>query len=138
LAPFKVPRRIIILNEIPKGPTGKFQRIGLGKKLGLEVSEDLPETVEFVPPQTPVEDALAELWCEVLGLEKVSVNQGFLYLGGDSMLATQLISRIQQWMEIEISFLDFFDASTIGEQAKIIEKLLLAIIDNQDQDQENE
>jgi len=134
LAPFKVPRRIIILDEIPKGPTGKFQRIGLAEKLGFKTSEDVTVELEFEPPETPVENALAEIWCEVLNLKEVSVNQMFLNLGGDSMLAAQIVSRIQLWMEIELSILDFFDAPTISEQAIIIEEKLLAIIDKQDKE----
>jgi hypothetical protein len=55
-------------------------------------------------------------------------------VGGDSILATQLISRIQQWMETEIRLIDFFDAPTIAEQAVIIEKLIIEIIENQESD----
>ena len=134
LAHFKVPRQIIILEEIPKGPTGKLQRIGLAEKLGLDKPANQPAQKEFIPPRTPVEKVLAELWCEVLGLTEVSVNQEFLNLGGDSMLATQLLSRIQGWLEIEISLLDFFDAPTIAEQAGIAEKMLLEIIEGSKED----
>jgi acyl-CoA synthetase (AMP-forming)/AMP-acid ligase II/acyl carrier protein len=134
LAHFKVPRRIIILEEIPKGPTGKLQRIGLAEKLGLDKPEIHPEQRDFIPPRTAVEEVLAELWCDILGLTEVSVNHEFLNLGGDSMLATQLLSRIQGWLEIEISLLDFFDAPTIAEQAGIAEKMLLEIIESPEED----
>jgi amino acid adenylation domain-containing protein len=63
LADFKVPRKIIILDEIPKGPTGKLQRIGLADKLGLTASE--PATADFVAPTTPIEKKLAEIWSQV-------------------------------------------------------------------------
>jgi acyl-CoA synthetase (AMP-forming)/AMP-acid ligase II/acyl carrier protein len=131
LAQFKIPRRIVFLDEIPKGPTGKLQRIGLAKKLGFDETAKIPKTKEFVAPRTSVESILAELWCEVLGIDEVSVAQGFLELGGDSMMASQLISRIQQWLEIELTLVDFFDAPTIAEQALIANNMLLNIIVNQ-------
>ena len=65
------------------------------------------------------------MWCEVLGLPSVSVQHRFLDLGGDSILATQLVARLRQTLDIELTLLDFFDAPTIAEQAVIIEKLLL-------------
>ena len=127
LAPFKVPRRIVIVDEIPKGPTGKIQRIGMAERLGLTAEPVVPAPVPgtFVPPGTEVEKLLAEMWCEVLGLPRVSVRQRFLDLGGDSILATQLVARLCQRFSINLSLLDFFDAPTVTEQAVIIEGLLL-------------
>jgi acyl-CoA synthetase (AMP-forming)/AMP-acid ligase II/acyl carrier protein len=126
LAEFKVPRRILILDEIPKGATGKIQRIGMAERLGLAlqlVSEpDLK--AESIAPRTPVEVRLARIWCDVLGLERIGVRDRFLSAGGDSMLATMLIARVRDEMKVEISMLDFFDASTIEEQAKLIGRAL--------------
>lgn len=129
LAPFKVPKRILISEDIPKGATGKLQRIGLAEKLGLRPLKEDAEPEEMIPPSTPVEIALAELWAEVLGLEEVSVRQKFLNLGGDSMLASLLVGRIQELLEIELTLIDFFDAPTIVDQAIIVEKLILEKIE---------
>jgi len=128
LASFKVPRRIIILNEIPKGPSGKLQRLGLAEKLGLtqEPAKPIAEPQEFVAPVTLVEKVLAELWCGVLRISKVGVNQRFLDLGGDSILAAQLVSRVRQRFGIELSLIDFLNAGTIRDQAHIVELKLLA------------
>jgi hypothetical protein len=127
LSSFKVPKRIVILNEIPKGPTGKVQRVGLAKKLGLTaeqpVTAPIPEII--VPPGTDVEKLLAEIWCAVLGLANVSVQQRFLDLGGDSILATLLVAQLCQTFDINLTLLDFFDSPTIAAQAVIIEELLL-------------
>jgi len=130
LAHFKVPKRIIITDEIPKGPTGKLQRIGLAEKLGLDRLHDATESKESIAPSTPVEITLAELWCDVLGLTEVDVNQHFLNLGGDSLLAGLLVGRIHQLLEINLTLIDFFDAPTIADQAKIVENLILEKIDN--------
>jgi acyl carrier protein len=66
-----------------------------------------------------------EIWMEVLNLDKVGVFHKFLDLGGDSLLATQLISRLRQRLEVNINLIDFFDAPTIAEQADIVQKIIL-------------
>jgi acyl carrier protein len=132
-----VPRRVFIVDQIPKGPTGKLQRVGLAQKLGLP--EDLvapePATLPFVGPRSDVEEVLAGLWCEVLNIPAVGIHQRFLNLGGDSMLATRLVARLRQALEIELTLLDFFDAPTIAEQAVIVEALLLDEIEALSEDE---
>jgi acyl-CoA synthetase (AMP-forming)/AMP-acid ligase II len=105
LADFKVPQRIVILDEIPKGATGKLQRIGLAEKLGVkaEPEKTAPPTDQIVPPRTEAESVLAELWQEVLNLPEVSVFHRFLELGGDSITATQLLTKVHalsDWLEL--------------------------------------
>ncbi|HEY7637474.1 MAG TPA: AMP-binding protein [Gemmatimonadales bacterium] len=126
LADFKVPRTVLFLSEIPKGPTGKLQRIGLAERLGL--GGPRPErspTHAFVAPRTPVEELVARLWAEVLRLERVGVDDHFLDLGGDSMLATRLVSRIRQDLRLELSLRSLFDAPTVAQQAELLLELLL-------------
>ena len=129
LSDFKVPQKILVMDEIPKGPTGKLQRIGLAKQLGLGpdfFSDQLVQPAdEILPPRTTMEKYLAGQWCELLRLDDVGVNQSFLTLGGDSMIATRLVSRIQQGLDLSFSIIDFFDAPTIAEQAILIEDYLL-------------
>lgn len=125
LAHFKIPKRIIISEEIPKGPTGKLQRIGLAEKLGIKQEPVSPVDTEPISPTSPVEVLLAELWRQVLGISEVGVNQRFLDLGGDSILASLLVAKIQEQVEIEINLIDFFDAPTIAEQATIVEDRIL-------------
>jgi acyl carrier protein len=127
LAEFKVPRRILFVDEIPKGPTGKIQRIGLAEKLGIGLAPETPQAVaEYVPPQTMVEEVLAEIWADVLGLERMGTQDAFLDLGGDSMLATQIVARIREMIQVDVSLRDFFDAPTIADMASIIEHALLS------------
>jgi amino acid adenylation domain-containing protein len=91
LAGFKVPRRIIFLAEIPKGPTGKPQRIGLAERLHIE--PEAPAEVEHVSPRTPTESMLCALWQSLLKAERVGVRDNFFDLGGDSVLAAQMLAR---------------------------------------------
>jgi acyl carrier protein len=130
LAPFKVPRRIVVLDEIPKGPTGKLQRIGKAERLGLDAAPSAPPAGSelLVAPSTPVEEFLADLWCRVLRIDRVGISQRFLDLGGDSMLATQLVNRIRQALDIELNLIEFFDSATVADQAALVEKKLLQAI----------
>ena len=112
LADFKVPRLVIFVDEIPQGPTGKLQRIGLAEKLGITASEEQPEA--FTPPQTTVEEKLVEIWSEVLGVKQVGIHDNFFQLGGDSILAAQILNRVREALQLELSFLVFFETPTIA------------------------
>ncbi|WPD23245.1 MAG: amino acid adenylation domain-containing protein [Candidatus Electrothrix scaldis] len=117
---FKVPRKIIILDKIPKGPTGKLQRIGLAEKLGLTgVEFDL--VAEFIEPTTPMEKKLAAVWSEVLNVNRLGVHDNFFQLGGDSILVVQVIARLREVLHIELSFLVFFETPTVAAIAKHLE-----------------
>lgn len=126
LAPFKVPYQLVIVDTIPKGPTGKLQRIGLAEKLGLKATELMTASAptEYVPPQNDIERQLEGLWCRVLDLPEVSVTQSFLDSGGDSMTAAQLMTHLQQEFALRLSVTDLFDAPTIREQAVVVARLL--------------
>jgi acyl-CoA synthetase (AMP-forming)/AMP-acid ligase II/acyl carrier protein len=125
LAPYKVPRRIVLLDELPKGPTGKVQRIGLAARLGIDDLDARPP-VPSAPPSSEVELLLARMWAEVVGTEVLDVHAHFLDLGGDSMQATRLLGRLRAELDLAVSMLDFFDAPTVAEQAELVEELLLA------------
>lgn len=126
LAPFKVPRAVVFAEAIPKGPTGKLQRIGLAERLGVSFDHVEPvETGPSIAPRTPVEEVVAELWEDVLGTGAVGVHDRFIDVGGDSILATRLIARVRQTLDIELSMVDFFEAATVADQARLVEEVLL-------------
>jgi amino acid adenylation domain-containing protein len=126
LADFKVPRQVLIVSEIPKGPTGKPQRIGLAERLGIgaPTEDEAPRQREGAAPHTPLEENLARIWTEVLSLERVGIHDDFLELVGDSVLAARLISRVRGAMGAEVPLLSLFEeASTIAGMAALIETL---------------
>jgi len=92
LAPFKVPRRIVVVDEIPKGPTGKIQRIGLAERLGTA------EPAAADPNRLPsgfLEPELVGIWKDVLGRRDVGVSDDFFALGGDSILGAEAVARVR-------------------------------------------
>jgi acyl-CoA synthetase (AMP-forming)/AMP-acid ligase II/thioesterase domain-containing protein len=94
LAPFKVPRRVLIVDEIPKGATGKVQRIGLAERLGADATSE-PDR----PASGFLEPELVEIWGSVLGREEVGVTDDFFALGGDSILGAEAVSRVRDLVD---------------------------------------
>jgi acyl-CoA synthetase (AMP-forming)/AMP-acid ligase II/thioesterase domain-containing protein/acyl carrier protein len=114
LAVHKVPSQIVIVDEIPKGPTGKLQRIGLYQKLAHLLQP------EYVAPAGELEQMLARIWCELLGLERVGVRENFFYLGGDSLLAGRLFAEIEKRLGKKLPLITLWKEPTIAELARII------------------
>jgi acyl-CoA synthetase (AMP-forming)/AMP-acid ligase II len=126
LAAHKVPRRVLLLGELPTSGTGKIQRSALARTLGVELGGGADDGAAVVPcpPRNPVEELLARLWAETLAVEVVSVHQPFLALGGDSMIATRLLARLERETGVTLAPLEFFDAPSIAEQASLLISIL--------------
>jgi oxalate---CoA ligase len=120
LAPFKVPTRIVFIDEIPKGPTGKPQRVGLARKLGLTDSATNAARAAYVAPRTPLEESIAAIWSEVLGLQSIGVHTRFLDLGGDSISATRITARIAASFQGTVTIVQLFNAHTIADQSLFV------------------
>ena len=123
LAEFKVPSRVIILPEIPQGQNGKPRRAGLAERLGLPALDDAaplgPDGI--APPRTATEAALAAIWAQVLDLGSVGVHDDFFQLGGDSILATLVASRVGERLGTDLAVRDIFDAPTLSSLAARID-----------------
>ena len=96
LPALKVPRKILIVDQIPKSPTGKVQRSELAKKLGMLSSPRGPDRrAPFVAPRSPLEHQLAAIWEELLDLSPIGAFDDFFDLGGDSLTAATLMTAIE-------------------------------------------
>lgn len=120
LTEHKVPNQVAIVEQIPKGPTGKVQRIGLYEKLA-----DLMKP-PYVPPSEPVQQALVSIFAEVLQIKKVGIHDNFFSLGGDSLSATRVVARIQANLKIALPLTTILRFPTIAELALTVEDLLLS------------
>jgi len=125
LVHFKVPSRIVFLAEIPKGPTGKLQRIDLARILKLTGEKAAGATrAPFVAPASGLETTLAGIWEEVLGLGQIGLNDSFQHLGGDSLGCTRVVSRIRQALKVEVPLAEILMAPTLTDQAAVVKQAL--------------
>jgi len=119
LAGCKLPSQVVIVDQIPKGSTGKVQRIGLADKLFQKLKKP------FVAPRTSVEETLAKIWVEVLGSGQVSVYDNFFALGGDSLKATLVVSRVRKAFDVTLTLKTFFLKPSVADLATAIEDIIL-------------
>ena len=118
LAHFKVPERVFAVESLPKGPTGKLQRIGLSEKLGI-TEADLehswrPRASE--PPRSRRERTLAQCFAEVLSRKEMPGihDDFFAVLGGDSLRATELMIRVEEETGVALAPERFFANPTVA------------------------
>jgi acyl-CoA synthetase (AMP-forming)/AMP-acid ligase II/acyl carrier protein len=114
LADYKVPSQVLIVDAIPRGATGKLKRIGLAKLL----SEQLDR--HYVAPRNDLEQTIADVFSEVLGLDRIDINDNFFTLGGDSIRGTQVIGRLQACIQVELPIVILFQKPTVAELSEHI------------------
>ncbi|MBY8863490.1 amino acid adenylation domain-containing protein [Nocardia sp. CA2R105] len=108
---YMVPGYIVVLESIPLTPVGKLDRAALPVP-------DFAETQRpYLAPRTPVENSVAEVFAEVLEVERVGVDQSFFELSGNSLSATKVISRINSALGSSVALRDLFDAPTVAQLA---------------------
>ncbi|MBV9792208.1 MAG: SDR family oxidoreductase [Chloroflexi bacterium] len=88
----------------------------------------------YVAPETEVEERIAEIWQELLGIDEVGIHDNFFQLGGASLLGIQLISRLRQDFQVNLPLRALFEMPTIAELALLVEDALLAEIEALDDD----
>jgi acyl carrier protein len=115
LPDYMVPASIMELDHLPLTRNGKLDRARLPAP-----AFDLQQEA-FVAPSTPTEESLAQIWSEVLNVERVGVNDNFFELGGHSLLATQVFSRMQDVFGIELPLRALFEAPTVAQLAEKID-----------------
>ena len=119
LPEYMVPNQWVILKKIPLTPNGKVDRKGLPEPEGRM------EGKEYVGPRDAVEEAMVEIWQEVLGVEKVGIHDDFFEIGGHSLLATQLISRVRNVFKVEMTLKEMFENKSVAEFSRSVEKARL-------------
>ncbi|HEX6863771.1 MAG TPA: amino acid adenylation domain-containing protein, partial [Thermoanaerobaculia bacterium] len=115
LPDYMVPAAFVILEALPLTVNGKVDRKALP-------APEQPESGEYLAPRTPVEEVLAGIWADLLGLERVGADGHFFDLGGHSLLATQVMSRLREAFGVEIPLHELFEAPGLADLAARIEE----------------
>jgi acyl carrier protein len=117
LPDYMVPQAVVILRKLPLTGNGKIDRQALPEP-------DQAATKAYIAPRTATEQAIAEIWAEVLRrpATAISIDDNFFDLGGHSLLATQVVSRLRQQFAVEIPMRVIFDQSSIAGLAVAVER----------------
>ncbi|HYH98168.1 thioester reductase domain-containing protein [Hyalangium sp.] len=110
-----VPTRFVILDELPKLPNGKVDRSRLPTRDAGE-----PAGTTYLPPSTPEEIRIAQIWRDVLGVSRVGVEDSFFDLGGDSLAAAQMAARVKEEFGVALSLRRLFEHPTVTELARMV------------------
>ncbi len=124
LPEYMIPSAFVMLEALPLTPNGKVDRWALPASDTARPELEKP----FVAPRTEVEERLAAIWSEVLGLEQVGVCDNFFELGGHSLLATQIVSRLREAFGLELPLRRLFESPTVAELAESIEEAIATTI----------
>jgi acyl carrier protein len=116
-----IPSVITELREVPLTANGKIDRLAISR---LEPTKRRVGGTIFEAPTTTIQKDLAEVWAEVLRLERVGITDNFFEIGGHSLLATQFISRVRQRLGVEIPLRSLFESPTVSELAQSLERRL--------------
>ncbi|HET7463045.1 MAG TPA: amino acid adenylation domain-containing protein, partial [Longimicrobium sp.] len=115
LPEYMIPAAFVFLHVLPVNPNGKLDR------KALPAPDFAPDEETYVAPRTPVEEVLAGIWAEVLGVERLGVHDEFFGLGGHSLLATRVVSRVRAVFGVELPLRALFEGPTVAEMASAVE-----------------
>jgi acyl carrier protein len=110
-----VPSAVVPLDAFPLTPNGKVDRAALPASAGAA------ERTEGAAPRTATEEALAEVWAEVLRVERVYADDDFYALGGQSLLAAQVAARVRDRLGVELPLRCVFEAPVLADLAAAVD-----------------
>ncbi|MEH2000987.1 MAG: amino acid adenylation domain-containing protein [Nostoc sp.] len=119
LPDYMIPSAFVLMKALPLTPNGKIDR----RALPTPDSSYKERDDYVVAPRTPIEEMLAAIWAEILGLKRVSINDNFFELGGHSLQAVKLVSKLSVEMNVKVSVKLLFQHPTIAELAEALNQL---------------
>ncbi len=117
LPEYMVPSAFVMLERMPLNPNGKIDRRALPAPAQRGVESN------YVAPENPTEELMAQIWAEVLRLERVGMEDNFFELGGHSLLATQIVLRVRETFHLDLPLVKLFESPTVRSAARAIEEL---------------
>jgi len=116
LPSYMIPSAFVFLAAMPITPNGKidYRSLPAPDRSSTQLKEN------FVPPSNPTQETLAKIWSQILGVERVGINDDFFDLGGHSLLSVRLLSEIEKAFNYQIPLSSFFKISTIAEIEDLI------------------
>jgi len=117
---YMLPAVFVPLAALPLLPNGKVDRGAVPLPGPARPALESP----FVAPRTPLEEAVAAIWGEVLKVEQIGIHDNFFELGGNSLSATQVLSRARNALQVEVSLRSLFEKPTLGEFAEVVTQSL--------------
>jgi len=118
LPEYMVPSAIVLMDELPLTPNGKIDR----QALPQPAERHIEVQGEFVPPQDPLENALAKIWAKVLKVKRVGIRDDFFELGGHSLAAVRMLAEVQKVTGRTLPVATLFQASTLAAFAELIRR----------------
>ena len=119
LPQYMMPSAFVLLEAMPLTPNGKIDR----RSLRAPDTNTAEFESNFTGSRTPDEQLIAEIWAEVLGLERVGIHDNFFELGGHSLLATQAIARLREAFKIELPLRVLFESPTVASLSDCISQI---------------
>jgi acyl carrier protein len=116
LPDYMIPTAFVFLDSLPLAGPGKVNLRALPEPGRARPDLDICVT----PPRTPIEEKIAGIWAEVLHVDQVGIHDRFLDLGGDSLIAARIISRILAEFKIELPLRSLFDTPTVADMAAVL------------------
>lgn len=111
-----LPSAFVVMDKLPRTISGKVDRKALPAPGQLRA--ELEKI--FTPPRTPIETTLVEIWSEVLGVDRVGIDDNFFEMGGHSLLVFQVISRVREAFGVDLPLRTLFESPTVEQQALVI------------------
>ena len=121
LPDFMLPSAFLLMDRLPRTISGKIDRRAL-PPLALKAGRG----ADYVAPRTQVEEVVAGIWAQVLGVARVGVRDNFFHLGGHSLMATQIASRMRNAFRVDLPLQSLFEAPTVEGLAARVEQAMAA------------
>jgi amino acid adenylation domain-containing protein len=118
LPDYMIPRSIVTIEQLSLTPNGKIDRDALLALNPLEISSE----ARIVAPRNPTEEILLRIWKEVFGLNQIDIHDNFFDLGGHSLFAIQLFTKIEQQLKIQLPLSILINAATVSQLAEQLTK----------------